>query len=204
MGKSISAFLLSFIFFLFVPNAYADYIINPTPQPTSQISMNKLVQNPSTGQFVDNLNSTEFKFLPKQEVLFRLEVKNNGQTDLNNIQVKDRLPDFLDFISGPGTFDEASKTLNFNIDKLSPGESKVFDLKASVKTIDMGSICVTNFAEAKVNNLIAQDTAVICIEKKVLGEVTKLPVTGPSSLLIIIFSISLFLTSTYLNKKIKI
>lgn len=208
MGLKLLLLLICSVFvsMFFATNVSAQYIAPQLKQPSSQINLNKQVKNPQNGQFVENLNFNDYRFLPEQEVIFKLEVRNSGQVDLNNIQIKDKVPDFVDFISGPGNFDNNTKTLNFTIDRLKPGESKAYELTAKIKKeaelpANMGT-CLTNFAEARMNELVSQDTAVFCVETRVLGVTRELPKTGmASSVAVVLASSSLLVTSLYLLRR---
>lgn len=194
---------LAFGLIAFFPRlVLADYFV-PQGGPAPQININKTVKNPQNGQFVDNLNLPDPHFLPEQDVVFRIEVKNLTGSQLKNITVKDRLPDFVDFVSGPGNFDKNAKTLTFIIDKLEANESKAFEIKVKVsqeKFLPNNQVtCVTNLTVAQIDQNVIQDSAAFCFEKQVLGVVKELPVTGPRETVAliaastIIFSIGLFL-----------
>jgi uncharacterized repeat protein (TIGR01451 family)/LPXTG-motif cell wall-anchored protein len=177
----VIAFAL-FALFVFAPKSQASvYIINPTPTPFYQLSLNKMVQDPRNGVFYDNLNSDSFTFLHGQEALFKLEVKNNSNTEIANVRVKDVLPSQLDFVEGPGSYDGNARTLSFSVDKLGPGELKTYYLKVKTNSPADNTVCATNFAEARSNDLVSQDTSVVCIGKKVLGVTKELPKTGISN-----------------------
>lgn len=206
----VSIFVLSF--FLLTPTVTFGQVNPSCPSvygakcPSGVLFIDKKVKNPQTGELVESLSANGPTFLPGQEVSFRVEVKNNGSADMSNIQVQDKLPDFVDFISGSGNFDKSSRTLNWNIDKLKPGEFKLFDLKVQVRTSkdlpDLGLSCVTNFAQAQQDKNIAQDSSVFCIQTKVLGAVPELPKTGPQeTTIILIGSSTLLIMSIYLFLK---
>lgn len=202
--KKFLAFLIV-LFILQTDSVYAQYLPSKGVPTVSNIVLNKQVKNPSNGQFVENLNANDYKFLAGQEISFKLEIRNTGQTDLNNVQVKDRLPDQLNFVSGPGKFDQSSRTLNFTIDKLSPGESKTFEIKAKVNDPLTMTTCLTNYAEVRVNELFAQDNAVFCIESKILGTTTtELPKTGPTeNMLMLLGSTGFLILGIYLFRTAK-
>jgi uncharacterized repeat protein (TIGR01451 family) len=158
------------------------------PCVVNQISVNKMVQDPVSGNFVDNLGSADNKFNPGQDVIFRITVKNTGNQDLSGVQVRDVLPPNLNFISGPSgtSWDSGSRTFTFSIDSLKAGESKDFEVRAQV--VDKNSlpanqslVCVTNFVEAKTSNLSSTDTAGLCIQN-----VAVLPPTGPDTRVLLI------------------
>lgn len=152
--------------------------------PTSSLIIDKKIQHPQSGELLDTLSSSSVTFLPGQEVTFRIEVKNTGNTDLWDVKATDRLPDFVEFVTGPGSFDAGSRSVNWSIDKITPGETKQYFIKVKVKNADqipdLSLTCVTNFTEARKDNLTAQDTAAFCIQSKVLGIVKELPKTGVS------------------------
>lgn len=174
---------------LFVNQIYAQ--VNPTcPSvygaacPGGHIFIDKKVQNPKNGEFVEILNSLDVTFAPEQEVNFRIEVKNTGSSDLNNVIAQDRLPGNTNFISGPGSYDKNTNVLSWSIDKLAPNESKFFQIKLKVKSrgeLQFDIACMTNFVQAQKDKEVAQDTSVFCIQSQPLKSsppVTEMPRTG--------------------------
>ncbi|MCJ7804360.1 DUF11 domain-containing protein [Patescibacteria group bacterium] len=147
-----------------------------------ELRLDKVVKNPSSGTYVDNLYSSDPNFSADQEVWFKLNIKNTGSDDLNDIEVKDKFPNYILFVSGPGSWNDSDKTLSWKIDHLSPGESKDYEIKGKIVgegslPSDSGTYCVTNYGEAKKDNKSASDTSQLCITKKVLG-ITTMPKTG--------------------------
>lgn len=147
--------------------------------PSGQLSLDKKIQNPKNGEWVETLNANDITFISNQEVSFRVEVKNTGSTNLTNVSVKDQLPDFVIFTSGTGSFDTNTKTLSWTIDNLNAGEFKQFFIKAKVKSqseLPQATItCLTNFSQASKDNLQAQDTAGFCLQTPVLTKVLPAP-----------------------------
>jgi len=164
------------------------------------IFVNKTVQNPQTGIFVDNLNVNDPKFSPSSIVTFRITVSNTGNATINKIMVKDTFPQFVTFVSGPGSFDANTKVLTFEIDSLTASETKTFTITgrtAEEKQLpqNQGTVCVINQVIATIENgSQSSDNAQFCIQKKVLGEtkgglkvlpapsLTTTPSTGPEML----------------------
>lgn len=210
MKKILFAFILSLALVFAPTSALADYFVpQGGGQPVAQLVLNKMVKNPQNGQYVENLTITDAHFLPEQEVTFRIEVRNAGGNELKNVNVKDKLPDFVDFVSGPGNFDNKDRSLNFVIDRLGPGESKTFELKTKVraeKALPNNQLtCLTNLAQASVNQIFTQDTSVFCIETQVLGVAKELPKTGiGTTVLTFVGSIMLLGLSLVLFKKAKV
>lgn len=187
----ITSTTLTLVLLASAGSVYAQNYQYVTPQP-SQIAINKLVKNPSTNVFVDNLGFNDPRLSPGQEVTFQIQVKNTGAQNLTNLTVKDQLPNFVDFVAGPGNFDNNSKVLTFTIDSLNVNETKTFEVKVKVRNSDQVPsnqvTCVANMAEVTKDNLSAQDSAQFCFETTiskggvptgpVLPGVTTLPKTG--------------------------
>lgn len=157
---------------------------------TKDISLDKKVKNPNTGDWVDNLFSSDYKFSPDQEVEFKIVLKNVGNKDLDQVEYRDSLPEYLHYISG----DTSATIYNFKVD-----EQKEFYPRARVnKEGDLpntGLYCVINTAYAWIEGGESEkDTSQVCFEKRVLGEVAPaiLPKAGPSAGLFILLSSALF------------
>ncbi|MEK7573264.1 MAG: DUF11 domain-containing protein [Patescibacteria group bacterium] len=135
------------------------------------LSVNKTVKNPSTGAFVDNLNINDPKYSPTSAVDFQITVTNTGSGNISSIEVKDTLPSYVTFVSGPGSFDGNTKVLTFTVNNLGAGQSQTFNVSA--KVVDQGSLpadqgvtCVVNQASATSNdNKQSSDNSQFCIEK---------------------------------------
>ncbi len=148
---------------------------------STSLTINKQIQNPATGAFVENLGSTDATFSVSQHVLFQLIIKNNGTQAFSTATVKDTFPNELTFLGGPGTFNKATNTLTFTLDSLNAGESRTVQVLGVIdpnKVNKNRSIsCVVNTAFASSDNSSSQDTAQLCITTNVLGATT-LPVAG--------------------------
>lgn len=164
------------------------------------VVINKTVQNPQTGSFADNLNINDPKFAPASSATFNITVTNTGSSTINKVTLKDTLPQFVSFTSGPGSFDSNTKVLTFDVSDLKAGESRTFTVVAKVTDAgqlpaDQGITCVVNQALATAENgQQSSDNSQFCIQKPVLGEtkgglkvfpapqVTTTPATGPEML----------------------
>lgn len=135
--------------------------------------INKKIFNPSTSVFVDNLGVNDPKYQPDYIVNFKLEVTNNGNTNIARVDVKDIFPQYVEWLSGPGNFDQKTKTLTFTMENLAPNETRVFLVIGKVVAINQfpnnqNLICVVNQAVATtVEGAISQDNSQFCIERKV-------------------------------------
>ncbi len=160
---------------------------------TGEIIIDKVVRNPGTGAFVDNLGVNDPKFAPDQEVLYQIQVKNIGQGTFAKVNVKDTFPNYLDFVWGPLGWDANARELRFDLSDLKPGETRKFEVMAKVFGTsrlpeDKSLICVVNTARVEAEGKSDEDQAQICFEKKVLG-VTQLPPTGQVQGLMIAFGL---------------
>lgn len=175
---------------------------------TKQLAVNKQVKDPRNGNFVENLNAQEYNFLDNQNVTYKIVVTNNGQKELHNIKVTDKLPSELKLVSANGfAYDKNSKTLSQNLSNLKVGESKTFEIKAKTQIAKTkgGAViasCPVNTVEVRGDNLFNHDQTQICVSDKVLSNVKTLPATGPSKVVTtMIGSAALFLSSIVLFKK---
>ncbi|OGH23342.1 MAG: hypothetical protein A2958_00250 [Candidatus Levybacteria bacterium RIFCSPLOWO2_01_FULL_38_13] len=181
----LSIFAIAFFaLFAVSQKALADTVCQPiygggqTCVQVGNILVNKTVKNPQTGAFVDNLNINDPKLLPLSTVTFQITVTNTGSGNLSKITVKDTLPSFVTFVSGPGSFDRNTKVLTFEVSNLGAGQSQTFTLEA--KTVeenklpqDQGIVCVVNQVLATSDSNQSSDNSQFCIEKPVVAPVTK-------------------------------
>jgi uncharacterized repeat protein (TIGR01451 family) len=138
-----------------------------------ELQINKLVFNPESQQFVDNLDVTDHKFAAGEEVIFRLKIKNVGDASIEKVTVNDTLPSFLNLTAG---------SLSFEINDLTPGETEEREIRARVIgedsfPKDQTVVCDVNVAEARAKEMFAKDTAKVCAAKRIVV-VKVLPPTG--------------------------
>ncbi|RJP46610.1 MAG: hypothetical protein C4584_01400 [Armatimonadetes bacterium] len=153
--------------------------------PTNvSFTVNKMIQAPGKGGgLVNALSINDAKFAPGDTVSFQIEIKNTGSTKITGLKFVDSLPQFVTFVSGPGNFDQDSRTLTFSGSDLDVNKNQIFNL--SVKIIDTKSlpqdqtiICIQNTVTATdSNNLSATDTTPFCIAKAVTTQPQVFPVT---------------------------
>ena len=158
-----------------------------------------MVQTPGKGggDFVDNLSINDPKYSPTDVVSFKILVKNTGTQTIPTITVVDTFPQFINFVSGPGTFDSTAKTLTFTINNLGAGQSQKFDVSgkvsdASLLPSDQGVICLINNAKGTDNNGITNtSSSQFCVQKVLQHNssgfcnnklITTTPATGPEML----------------------
>lgn len=142
------------------------------------ISLDKKVQNPASSKggvsaFVDNLGVNDAKYKPGETVTFQISVTNTGSSTLSTVNVKDTLPQYVDFVSGPGTFNTNSKVLSFDLANLAASETRTVTFQAKVTDAsklpqNQSVTCIVNQASATAEDKTATDNAQFCIEKPVV------------------------------------
>jgi len=138
---------------------------------TPSVEINKTVKDPKSGSFVDNLSVSDAKYRSTETVTFKLSVKNTTGSVVNNVVVKDILPDYVDFVNGiGGKFDANTNTLVITIDTLSANETRDFFVQVKVKSQDQlpgdqNTLCTVNQSTVTVGDKTGQDNSQFCIEK---------------------------------------
>ncbi len=188
---------------------------------TTNITINKTVQNPSNGNYVDNLGVNDTKYNAGQDVNFQITITNTGNVTLNNVNVTDYLPQYTSFVSAPGSHN--GNTIYYTIGTLNPGATDTETVTAQVansNTLPSGITCLTNQATANDNNGDnVSDTAQFCAQNNVLGttstttstgltvypapKLTSTPPTGPDAVSLLALIPAAFAGLTLRKKAIK-
>ncbi len=170
-----------------------------------QVLVNKTVQNPATGVFVDNLGPADPKYRPEQVVTFHIDVQNSGDQTLDTVTVKDALPSYVDFMSGPGSYDSNSRVLTFTVNNLAGGTDQQYEVKVrtvhpAVLPSDKNVVCLVNTVDAASGGESDHDESQFCIEKQIT--VTSAPKAGPEHWLLSLAGLgSALVSGLYLRKK---
>lgn len=207
---TLFSFLIFYLsLFILIPAAHAVVSCQPiygggqTCITTGNVIINKKVLNPANNAFVDSLGINDPKYAPGFIANFKLEITNSKDTNIARVEVKDIFPQYIEFATGPGTFDSQTKTLTFIVDNLAPNETRTFGIVGRVVAVNQlpvnqEIVCVVNQAIATTNEgAISQDNSQFCIEKKATipapaakkgfpvfspGNIITTPSTGPESL----------------------
>jgi len=182
--KSMSSVAFAFVLFVLCAlPARADGTYGQYGGETAQgkVLVDKLVRNPQTGEYVDNLGLSDPKYFAENAVFFKIVVQNTGSSTLSSIKVEDILPPYVSYVSG-GDYNEHSRITVFTFKEVQPGErrSEILQVKAypevklpGAKTI----VCPTNKVIAySVEDGTDEDTAQFCIEKRPMA--SRVPETG--------------------------
>jgi|SRR5581483_2322885 len=195
LAITVSAILLPS--FIIAGKAYADgasgvpctQIYGGNCQPGT-VTITKTVQDPQTKQFVNNLGANDDKFTPGSTVTFHIDVTNNGNTNLSSVQVVDTLPQYLSFVSGPGSYDANTRTLTDTIGTLNANQTQELTVVGKLATTsslpgNQGTLCLVNQATATQNGSTVMSTSQFCVALPTLSapqRVTTAPPTGPEAL----------------------
>lgn len=201
ISKGLVVIILGIIFLLTAKTSFAavrcetQYGGNEVCVRTGQLQIDKEVWNPDTEKFVDNLGLSDHKFLPGDEIIFKLKIKNVGDNTFSKVEVRDYLPDLIYLTNGD---------IAFNINDLHPGDVNEYEIKT--KVVDASQfpngkslICEVNASEVWSGDEHDKDTSQVCLTTNVLG-VSILPKTGPSQISFLAFGLlSLVLTGLKLT-----
>ncbi len=203
--KQITICLAAFVFALtsfFATPAFADCTTTSygtTCDQPADLTINKLVENPITNSYVENLGSTDATFSPDGIISFKLIVKNTSGETFSPVKVVDQLPDYLTYTGSTvkGDYDAGKRRLVMTIDRLTAGETREIEVTARVAdksafASDQSFFCASNYATAtapaRPNG--DDDTAEFCMTTRV-GGATTLPVAGFNDALTMIPFLSL-------------
>ena len=176
MRKFLTLSLFAAIYMLFATNTFAATSCQPiygggeTCTQTGNIVLDKTVRNPQNGLYVDNLNINDAKYLPGQTVNFNITIRNTENKVLTNVEVKDVLPQYVTFVSGPGNFDANTHALTFNIGNFPANEARTYTVQGKIADANSfsfanGTTCVVNQSIMNASNgQSAQDNAQFCIQ----------------------------------------
>lgn len=149
--------------------------------PSVSIILDKMVAKPGQNkanladyEYVDNLSASDARYHAAEFVPFRVSVKNNSNTDLKNVTVKEFIPAYIAPVEGPGSYDSNNNLITINAGDFKVNEEKVYYFKMKVVGAndlpsDKGLFCVTNRAQAYNDKVSDDDTAQLCIERTVTG-----------------------------------
>lgn len=146
-------------------------------------TVEKLVQVPGAGNFVDNLSINDPRFGLSQIVNFEIVVNNTGNSTISSITLTDTFPQFIQFVSGPGSFNSNNKVLTFAVNNLGAGQSQTFNVSGKVygSGVPQGITCVVNQVSGVDNNGNTNNSSSqLCIQRT--AQVKTTPATGPEML----------------------
>ncbi|PIZ65515.1 hypothetical protein COY14_02125 [Candidatus Roizmanbacteria bacterium CG_4_10_14_0_2_um_filter_36_9] len=146
--------------------------------PSYSIAIDKMVMTKNQtkgGQeiYVDNLTPSDPRYSPDERIYFLIKVKNTSNITLQNVEVEDRMPEWLAAIEGPGEYIANERVVKWKYNELAAGEEKTEKIIAQVLPqaqlpADKGLFCLNNKAWSRSGTAYDEDTAQFCIEKQVI------------------------------------
>lgn len=141
-------------------------------QQAKDFAVDKKVQTPKDGSYVDTIPENETKVQPERTMIFRITVSNKTEKTLRNVMVTDTLPSFVNFVKADGKVRQNSQRLTYTISSLEAKKSAVMNIEAKIASAatlpNSSPICVANQAEATsgvLNKQTAKDFVTFCIER---------------------------------------
>jgi uncharacterized repeat protein (TIGR01451 family) len=192
--QTITVISVLFASFLFAHPVFADSCVTQyggysSTCPPTDLSINKMVKNPTTGVFVENLGITDAAFGPGSYITYKLVITNGSNETFSDVTIQDTLPQYLSFYAGPGTYENTNRVLTIKQYNLNPGESRSLEFVAQVESSanlpNTSFFCVTNKANVTASNRSDEDMAESCIQKNITGK-TQLPSAGFEDLLVMV------------------
>ena len=190
--KMFFLFFLSSFYFLFHPFvasvARADFSCQPiygggqTCTSSNNIVIDKKILNPQTNTMVDNLGINDPKYQPGFITTFQIKITNTGNKDFPKVEVKDTFPQYVEFSSGPGSFDANTKTLSFSLENLKVNESKTFTIMGRIvdeSSIDTSKVSILTKVTLTNLDTKKQVTYQIVSEKEADLKAGKISITSP-------------------------
>lgn len=165
----------------------AQYGTTPCPQ---NLAVNKLVRNPITGFFVENLLRGDATYSPGSEVVYELKIFNSSNQSFDTVTITDTVepelkdPRLVDPSQAVNVSNPDNRTLKFDVKDLKAGETRTIKVKATV--VDTVTPPTGDDKKCEVTNKVRvetagqqpdEDTADLCIQVSVLGKVS-LPEAG--------------------------
>ena len=146
----------------------------PAPSPVYSLSIQKTVRNLTAGSssYTESVSANN-----NDNISFQIQIQNTGNTTLNNVYVRDDLPDYLSYTSGTAKLDGVSISDSLmsggvNIGSLTASSSKSVTFEAKVN--GASSQTLTNYAYVHAYNVgEVNDTAVVNVESSADLNITK-------------------------------
>jgi uncharacterized repeat protein (TIGR01451 family) len=213
LSLTTAAILSIGAFNVFADDCSTDYGGTTTCKPTD-LFINKQVQDPVSGQYVENITTP--KFNQGDKVVFKFIVNNNSGIVMNDVTVTDQVPENFEITDAQAAFNNTrdwkkvitisddKKSVKFDIGELAIGQTReMFLFTKLVGTYPAtDQFCRDNWANVTASERPNGDKnfARVCVASKV-GTATTLPVAGAEDLVMILPFIATGLGGIALLKK---
>jgi len=144
-----------------------------------EVWLGKKVQKRNTNEFYFDLDISN-PFYADDIITFQISVKNESDGKIDKIKIHDKIPDYTEFFSGPGTFDQNTREIYYEITDLGVNEERTNTIMLRVvpeNRFANNILCLHNNAKASVDDdLTYADQSQFCLQKKTLEIIS--PATG--------------------------
>ncbi|MDP3941398.1 MAG: hypothetical protein Q8Q49_03760 [bacterium] len=145
-------------------------------QEAKDFRVDKKVQTPKDGSFVDEIPQNEALVAPEHTMIFRILVTNKTDKTLRNISLTDTLPDFIQFVKSDGTTKQNKQQITYSIPSLDAQKTNTMNIQVKVAnqaTLPKTSpVCIANQVEAKMGiftSQIAKDFVTFCVDPSAMA-----------------------------------
>jgi uncharacterized repeat protein (TIGR01451 family) len=141
-------------------------------QEANDFSIDKKIQTPKDGSFVDRINQGDARITPERTMIFRIVTTNKTEKTLRNIRVIDTLPAFVQYITADTAVKKGNTIVSYTISSLEAKQTHTVNLETKVLSNEKlpgtnGPLCVANEVEAKSGfTSVARDFVTFCIERE--------------------------------------
>ncbi|MBI2442621.1 MAG: DUF11 domain-containing protein [Candidatus Levybacteria bacterium] len=149
-------------------------------QEAPDFKVDKKMQTPKNGSYVDQIPENETKIAPERTMIFRIQVTNKTNRTLRNINITDTLPSVVEFVKANPTVRQNRQQLTYTINSLEAKKTSTLNIEAKVKAKDGlpedDTLCVANQVSAK-SGLTneAKDFVTFCIDRNGSGGTSVTP-----------------------------
>lgn len=189
--KIIVALLLAIGVFCSPSAVLAQYYGNDSSAPV--VVVDKKIKLPHFDKLLDNVAKSDYVFKEGDQIEFSIVVENRGSSTVYDLNVVDKLPDYLKLQYFFGKVSNDKTNIETVIPVLKPGEKKNYYIIALVK--DLPKTSYTQTIKLTNNVCVKNVTVGDCDNASYFVEKPSMPVTGSSAGLILNSALILSLSS---------
>lgn len=155
-------------------------------QEAKDFSVDKKIQTPGDGSFVDQIPQSDRMIAPERTMIFRIEIANKTSRTLRNITVTDTLPAHIQFVRSDIPVKQSGDKLTLTLATLETKKTSRVNIETKVKAksslpATSPVICVANQVEARSGfNNLGRDFVTFCIDNASTAEAAAATTTSPS------------------------
>ena len=143
--------------------------------------IDKKVRPINNNTFFDNIDP-EFKvFSESEQIEFQITITNTGNQELDDINLNDSLPAYLNLLFYPGEYKKDKNIITDTIDRLGIGETKVYLVRGMIKNVPTTTLADKNILQ--INKVCAGNSLISdCDQTQYFVAARNVPSTGADDL----------------------